>query len=105
MHEEEIVHAVYLAVSVLSNQATGTACPENVSRLIILTIIFFRGVKNSSTAKRVAKEVYHSTGRTSMFQDRMVCQRKQLWLATGNSTIRFHHLHQGLYKSRRHLHV
>src|SRR4051794_15330057 len=35
----------------------------------------------------------------------MVSQRKQLWLATGNGRISFHHVYQRLDKSWRYLHI
>ncbi len=58
MRKEGIIKTTLLMINGGANEQTSTGCPKHRLRIVILSMIFFQRIVNSSSAKGVTEEVY-----------------------------------------------
>jgi len=65
-------------------------CPKYFTDFVILTMILFNGLENSSTAKGIAVFINEPTGSSGVFKFFRFVERPDFWLAGGDHLILLH---------------
>ena len=105
MSEEARIQTANTVIVVSTYHQAGTCCPHHGRGIIILSVILFHGVKNSSSTKRITVTVKIATTGTCVFKRIFVEYRQQFWLAGSHLGMAVHELYQRHQPAVSNLHI